>query len=87
METGPHQFKQAWMFVADTVQSVLQDEMNTVKWFPVRDQTQLTMKIIVMLSMMISPDGGYNQGSHFEHTENCAKKTHTHIYKKEETYD
>lgn len=47
------------------VRSVPRDEMYTMKWFPVRDQIKLTMKITVMMMMMIFPDGSYNQQSHF----------------------
>lgn len=48
---------------------------NKEKIKAVGDQSKLTVKITVMV--MIFPDGGYNQGSHFVDILDCAKNTHT----------
>ena len=53
----------------------------------VRDQIQLTMKIIAMMMMMVFPDGGYNQGSHFERVADAAKSSPRRKNKEEESYD
>ena len=57
--------------------SVPHDE---VKKKAVGDQSKLTVKITVMV--MIFPDGGYNQGSHFVDILYNAKHTHTHTHTK-----